>query len=96
MRATVSLVAVPEALELFGRDQSTPGNSSWRLLAALVLERDLELRPIRQSAVLAYLNVLFDNLGDSKVTKHPPAALMAAAAASSQDWVLVPMSSVTR
>ena len=41
------------------------------LLAAFVFERDLELRPIRQSAVLANLNVLFDNLGDPQVTKRP-------------------------
>jgi hypothetical protein len=46
------------------------GSPTSGLLAALILERDLKLRSIGESTILADLDVLLYNLGDTEVTER--------------------------
>lgn len=63
--------------------------------ALLVLEGEPQLGAVSDATVAVDMNVLFDNLGNSQVAERLTGCFTAAAAASSHDSVLVPISSVT-
>ncbi len=52
---------------LVGRSRKAIVYRASGLLAAFILERDLQFRSIGESTILAQLDILRDNLGDTKV-----------------------------
>ena len=67
-----------------------------RLRFMLVLEGQLDLRAVDQLATVTDVNVLLDDLATRRSRTDWRAVLIASAAASSQEVVLVPTTSITR
>jgi histidinol dehydrogenase len=62
----------------------------------LVLKGQLDLRTVDELAAVTEVNVLLDDLADPKVPDRLAADLIASAAASSQEVVLVRTTPITR
>jgi hypothetical protein len=67
-----------------------------RLRFLLVFEGKLDLGAINEFPAVTDVNVLLNDIGDPRSRTEWLAVLIASAAASSQEVVLVPMTSITR